>query len=305
MLATSPDCLKQKMTITAPYFAFDNLTVIGLKAQVIETTISHCQLNQIAGFSRTGHDGLSMAQIYRLLNNIGACAIELHNQLDHKNYYLTEQARGKRLTGLNLARADFPLTLRAKGKKITSMTGCAKADLYNADGVKLFSLKLNYTILSAELFHQRYGFYRQNINKEKAPQHRQQPQQLQLPPLNELIITPPHHAVATFGPVEQHFCAGHFDQYNALPVDILIDKSIELAQQWLNVTHKSVAMELSLNKFNLTTDELAFSEDELSLSCCQLPTQLNKPSAEQTINVTVLVYVRAQAIAEIELEFGH
>jgi hypothetical protein len=323
--------LAQQLTISAPYFQPQDFERTGFQAGTLNTQLT---LKDFASsLSSTLEPQLiTTAQLFRRLSNLAICAIELNNKSTQQFCYLAEFVTAKNyqtaesdnpnvnaITELNLN--DFPLTAKAKGKLVNqsaqsntnannnaNASASAKVDLYNNKQQKVYSLKLSFVAIKWIDFQQKYASYRHNnqppytqTDKQANSQTSNQltAEQIPLPTLTDVIHTPPAHAATVYGPIDPIHCAGHIDGFNPLPIDVLVSKSTELALQWLAIQYPDSHHLMSIKKYQLTTSELAFSHDELSISCCQLDNENNTTE----LTVSVLIYVRSQAISEMELTF--
>lgn len=288
--------LVQRLTINKPFFQIPEIIITGFNNQEIESQLNLDDFNsQLA--STKEPQLLSSAQLHRVLSNLAICAIELNNNSEQSFYYLTEQAKAKNhqlcqaeVPELNLE--DFPLIAKAKGK-LTDATAGAKVDLYNAQAQKIYSIKFTFLAVNKSAFEQKYVDYL--VTKVATTDDKSMPRQL--PQLDEFIYTPPAHAAALFGPIDQKFCQGYIDNYNPIPNDILVRQSIELALQWLEIQRPTDHHNYNILKYQLINSELAFSHDELSITCCQLHSE----NADDEMTLSILIYVRAQAISEMEV----
>lgn len=196
-----------RISVAPPYFDLTDLDEVG--AGIVEATVpSHPTTGSEAG-------AIEAAQVARHLAILGSCAIALSRDDDARHHYLATRAHYSRLA--NAPRTvDGPLRARAIGSWVDRRTARAVVTLTTADGQGLNLLEVEYTVLAPRMF--------ARLN----------------PPidLDSLADVSPRPATVEqlsdgvrvdAGPIPVEMCAGHFPDYPAAPVAIVMGRLCEAA----------------------------------------------------------------------------
>jgi hypothetical protein len=191
---------------------------------------------------------ISAAEVGRHLAILGSCAVSRMNPQEGQHYYLARRARVERLHEGPLPRAPGLLWGQAKAEFKERRTASALTLLSSAEGQPLFSMNVDFNVLSAAAFQRLFQGARQELRREpraeRAPRDagpvdflslRQNPHR-EPPPLRDLVREG-ECLRGTLGPVGPELCKGHFALYPVLPVAVVMSGLSGLAgtllRQWL------------------------------------------------------------------------
>ena len=240
---------------------------------------------------------IDVGLIFRHLSDLGFQSLK---QSNHLLTPIIKQGRLKQIRPLAIHHNDLPLRAVAKGKMTDEQLGCAKADLFSAQGEKLYSLKLNYQ-LQNQLQNQLQK--NQHLPPHSETTHTGDTSQtnhnLYSPNLTGVIISPPIDATATCPPLSQQQCATWHNHAHNVPQDVLIEQCLALAKVFLKCKNANLDSAYVLRKVNFTSIKNALAGQELTIN-----THLSAQSGpfEPSFNFDCSVYANQQRIAEITIE---
>jgi len=213
-VSNEQDRLYDLICVDRPYFALQNLEVIS--AGAVSATVEFESDNEY-------EQGLSTAEIGRHLAILGSCALASLNDSQKKNFYLTTLATGVRFHySVSKGNTYF---ITARGKKSSKRAGQAQMELRATNGQLLAEMTTEYSVVPSGTFERLYKDYRQETNHVSSPYT--QPMPVVLTELSENL------AKANINKIDSRYCAGHFAQYPALPVAMLMEVLNRLVGQHL------------------------------------------------------------------------
>ena len=186
------------------------------------------------------------AEVVRHLIVLGSCAASRVNPTAGQCFYLPRRARLERLLSQPLAPAAEPLWAHAKAEFQDRRLARALTLLSSPEGQPLFSVSVDFNVLSAEAFQGLFQGARQELRREPRAARdertpvdylalRQNPHRLP-PPLRDWVREG-ECLRATLGPVGLELCKGHFAQHPVLPVAVMVGGLTRLAgallRQWV------------------------------------------------------------------------
>jgi 3-hydroxymyristoyl/3-hydroxydecanoyl-(acyl carrier protein) dehydratase len=178
------------------------------------------------------------AEVVRHLSILGSCAASRVNPTSGQSYYLPRRVRLECLHPRPLAPLAEPLWAHAKAEFQDRRLARALTLLSSPEGQPLFSVDVDFNVLSAEAFQRLFQGARQELRREpraerdaRAPVDyaalRQNPHR-QPPPLRD-PVREGECLQAMLGPVGLELCKGHFAQYPVLPVAMVVSGLSRLA----------------------------------------------------------------------------
>jgi len=232
--------LYARICVRDPYFALQDVMEGGLGEVTARVPV---EVNPDAEASP-----ISAAEVGRHLAILGSCAVSRVNPNDGQHYYLARRARVERLHDGPLPRAPGLLWGQAKAEFKERRVASARTLLSSAEGQPLFSMNVDFNVLSAAAFHRLFQGARQELRREprsaREPRDagpvdfaalRQNPHR-NPPPLRDLVREG-ECLRATLGPVSAELCKGHFALHPVLPVAVVMSGLSGLAgtllRQWL------------------------------------------------------------------------
>ncbi len=196
------DYLKSLIEVTEPYYALTNLSID-------EENILKADVNKQLDCDHEVK-GMSYSEAGRHLAILGSLALANSNPLKEKHYYLATKAYVKRVYQQaydEIEHVGYMSTIHFDRKK-----GIAKGYLNTKTGKKIYTITVEYQVLSGRLFERMFKQHKQvtpciegyNPYRERIP-------------LFDLK-TDKESCSATLGVINKDICVGHFDDYPALPV---------------------------------------------------------------------------------------
>ncbi|WP_309572649.1 hypothetical protein, partial [Deinococcus sp.] len=197
------DHLMQRICVRAPYFALQNLRLFDGTFMAEATAESRASAEQ---------GPMQAAEISRHAAICGLCAVALNFDDDDRRYYLAQDATytGFRNVSPYGTEVSFSATVLERNKRQ------AMAEItITAGGEELAHLRVTYTILSEasfrRLFRSKHDPEFSSLRYDRMPE----------PPAGE-FSTEGNTTVLTLPEVPRDACAGHFEQYPAMPVAVLM-----------------------------------------------------------------------------------
>jgi 3-hydroxymyristoyl/3-hydroxydecanoyl-(acyl carrier protein) dehydratase len=176
---------------------------------------------------------ITAAEVGRHLAILGSCAASRVNRKEGQHYYLARRARLERLHEGPLPRFSEPLWGSARAEFTDKRSATARTLLASPTGQPLFSLEVEYNVLSAAAFSRLFQGARQEMRREpraeRGPRNgtpgdfaalRQNPYRTALP-LRD-FVRDGECLKATLGPVRAEQCKGHFALHPVLPVAVVM-----------------------------------------------------------------------------------
>lgn len=206
-----PDDLLSRICVRPPYFALQNVRLEGdlLVADAKAELPQGLALGPMRPGDLSRHGAIA-----------GLCALALRQKDDERRYYL---ATGATFTGY-LSQAPYGAQLRFEAEitRFGKRDGSVFITAYNYQE-RVATLDVTYTILNTLLF-------------ERLNAHRRQPTpRTELEPVTVKDIrwqgNTGRYQIPTL-PVEM--CAGHFDDFPAAPVALLMDQLAQIAERFVN-----------------------------------------------------------------------
>ena len=202
--ATATARALERISVARPYFALEDLEEVG--DGIVNATIpSHPAEAPEAG-------AIEAAQVARHLAILGSCAVALSRDDDDRHHYLATRAHYTRMANAPTS-VDGRLRAQAIGSWVDRRTARALVTLSTEDGQSLHLLDVEYTVLAPRMF--------RRLN----------------PPI-DLDALEASHGTAEgetiersedsiridAGPISAEMCAGHFPDYPAAPVAIVMGR---------------------------------------------------------------------------------
>jgi 3-hydroxymyristoyl/3-hydroxydecanoyl-(acyl carrier protein) dehydratase len=233
-----------------PYFAFQRFDVDS--EQVTSALVAEHPLADEVG-------PIAAAEAGRHLAIIGSCAAAMANPTRARHYYLAREAYIERTT------APVPpdvsrLTAHATASMPDKRTARAQCSLFAGDG-KLFSLDVNYAVLSEAIFTRFYGKYATEPDNV-TPLQRVNPYRSSLP--LEIFENDGKRMRGTLGVIRKELCAGHFTRFPCLPVAALMH-ALSRAAGALFVQRAGLPLKYTVESAEVSAKELAFAGTRLDL----------------------------------------
>lgn len=243
-----PNELLELIDINPPYFAYDQVT----KAED-GSIFAKVPIQQPLG-SELGP--ISAAEASRHLAILGVCACALTNPIKKRHYYLAYKgiyervAEPKTENATLYARAECISVDRKKGEAIT--------ELHDEYGTTLVVLRVFYHVILDSTFERLYknNFIAQPDFKLENPYLYMHGFKSETVYENEIACS--------MGNIPEYYCAGHFPQFPALPVAILVYNLFHMACKLAHIqdSHDSKYV---IKQYEIVADNLAFAGDKVEL----------------------------------------
>lgn len=233
--------------VTEPYFALSNLRLNGNKIEA-DIPLEH-----------TGHMepfGMSIAEVGRHMAILGSIALARVNPVKQKHYYLATDAYLERFhdkpggAGIYQGSVEVQEFNKRKGK----VSGLIISPLSG----KLYSLTVEYKVLTLQLFERMFGHEKQTT--EKKPHYnpyRKDPSIYQ-------VALGLKTSTATLGSVRKENCIGHFDDYPAMPIARLGSAMAKISGLHLNHIRSSED-EYCIRKAEIHAKSFIFAGNKIDL----------------------------------------
>ena len=201
----------RRISVTPPYFALQELatTPTGLVTARVPS----------APPSGPERGAIEAGQAARHLAILGSCAAALAREDDQKLHYLATKAHYSRTPGTPAPTGGEPLIAEAFATWIDKRTARALITLSTAAGAELTRLDVTYAVIAPKVFerlHQPSAF------------------ELPIPQVTHGLLDAPVLRTAdgvrmVCGPVPAALCAGHFPDYPAAPIAIVMGQLCKTA----------------------------------------------------------------------------
>jgi len=235
----------RRICVQKPYNRLENLAPFG-GAGVAASVTFEAPVGLEAGY-------LASAEIGRHLAILGSCALARNNPSDERHYYLAHRALLRRFTAPHVRQGE-PLRLVA----VPFEKDSADVELRDHRDQVIASLSVDYRLLSGRLFAR---LFRAHFRDASASSDAPSPYGTPVPFEGETHAVDSAHALLS--EVTPALCAGHFQEYPALPVAILMDGINRLACAHL---FRSTSKEIALATCAVKAEQLAFAGESLQFS---------------------------------------
>jgi hypothetical protein len=238
--------LREKICVRPPYFQLTDLEPFG--ADGVRAYV----------FFESPHgaesDALASAEVGRHLAILGSCALARNNPRPGRHYYLATEAVLFRHRTANLS-AYEPLCVRATPDGATR----AEIELFASDGTLNSTLSCKYHVLPERLFERLFKNHRLT---EPCPDHLL-PSPYRTPIAPQLLAVDGTSASCLLAEVTPGMCLGHFDEFPAMPVAVLMDGLHRLiCQHAVGRVHPYV----QLRSADVHAERLAFAGESVEFS---------------------------------------
>ncbi len=246
--------LKSLIEVTEPYYALTNLTIDDesvLKANVKKELDCDHEVK-----------GMSYSEAGRHLAILGSLALANSNPVKEKHYYLATKAYVKRVYQDSYEDIDhvaFMKTVLFNRKK-----GVANGHLKTANGKLVYTITVEYQVLSNSLFERMF-----KQHKQETPYLEGYNPYRDSIPLFDLVKTN-ESCSATLGTINKDICVGHFDDYPALPVARIAQVLTSIASIQNNEVEKKIEP-LRIKHVVLYAKAFLFAGEEMSVKSIYEP----------------------------------
>lgn len=235
--------------INPPYFAFD-----GLQKHSNGTVSAELPVQQPLGNEQ---GPISAAEASRHLAIMGVCSCALANPVKQRHYYLAYKGIYERVSE---PKENATLYARAECISVDRKKAEALAFLEDEFGTTVIVLRVYYHVILDTTFERLY-----KSNFQERPDFKlTNPYTIAHPLENEYFFENEVHA--SMGTVPAYFCAGHFPQYPALPVAILVYNLFRLSAVLLDHLVEGQNTPCLIRQYEIEADNLAFAGSKVDLS---------------------------------------
>ncbi|WP_375767865.1 hypothetical protein NR798_40290 [Archangium gephyra] len=255
-----------RICVRDPYYALSEVRVAGEGKLTARVPVEQ----------ETGGEAspINAAEVGRHLAILGSCAASLVNPKEGQHYYLARRARLERLHAGPLPRASELLLGTARAEFREKRTATAHTRLTDARGQGLFSLEVDYNVLSAAAFLRLFQGARLDMRREpraeRGPRNtsgdfaalRQNPHR-QPPPLHG-YVRDGECLKATLGPVSAELCKGHFALHPVLPVAVVMSGLSGLAGTLLRQLVGNPSARYLVTRGEVRADSLAYAGESVT-----------------------------------------
>ncbi len=256
--------LYARICVRDPYFALREVTVVG-EGEVLARVPVEQEPGQEAS-------PINAAEVGRHLAILGSCASSLVNPKEGQHYYLARRARLERLHEGPLPRATGLLWGAARARFNDKRTATASTLLASPEGLPLFSVEVDYNVLSAAAFQRLFQCARREMRREPRERRagspedfaalRQNPHRLPLP-LRD-YVRDGECLKATLGPVSAELCKGHFAMHPVLPVAVVMSGLSGLAGTLLRQLLGNPSARYLVTRGEVRADSLAYAGETVT-----------------------------------------
>lgn len=204
-----------RISVARPYFALDDLEVLGGGAA--SATISRTEPT----WPEAGP--IEAAQVARHLAILGSCAAAFARDDDSRNHYLATKAHYTRLAGGPTTWSDEPMRAEAFATWLDKRTARAYIKLSTLDGQGSHLLDVHYSVLAPKMFKRLHPPAETIIDLEPS-MHIDGAIDCGLNMSSDAIEDHGDGVRVDCGPILASACAGHFPDYPAAPVAILMGR---------------------------------------------------------------------------------
>lgn len=235
--------------VHTPYYALQDVCVLK-----DNTVAARVMPESAIGFEEWP---ITMAEACRHLAILGSVASAMMNPTKSKHYYLAHKGTYKRVSNKK-STPGKQLTLLAECISFDKRLAMAKACLIDEENELICGIDVSFHVIPQGMFSRLFAYgYRDYLPTISSPYiHKNELHDLQFYDVR---------ATATLGEIEERFCSGHFPNYPALPVAVLLgvlhDLCIHLVRHLSNSEHAKIIVEAC----TLTADNLALVADTVSL----------------------------------------
>jgi 3-hydroxymyristoyl/3-hydroxydecanoyl-(acyl carrier protein) dehydratase len=263
-----PSGLYARICVRDPYFALREVTEVG-EGEVLARVPVEQEPEAEAS-------PINAAEVGRHLAILGSCASSLVNRKEGQHYYLARRARLERLHEGPLPRFSEPLWGAARAEFSDKRVANARTLLASPEGLPLFSLEVEYNVLSAAAFSRLFQGARQEMRREPRPERgprgdgspadfaamRQNPYRKPLP-LRD-FVREGECLKATLGPVGADQCKGHFALHPVLPVAVVMSGLSGMAGALLRQLLGDEAVHYLVTRGEVRADNLAYAGETVT-----------------------------------------
>ena len=260
--------LYARICVRDPYFALREVRSVGPDEVTAEVPVEQ----DVGGEASP----INAAEVGRHLAILGSCAASRVNPQQGQHYYLARRARLERLHEGPLPRATGLLRGTARAEFKEKRTATAYTRLSSPEGQPLFSLEVDFNVLSAAAFLRLFQGARQEMRQE--PRTGREPRgtpadfaalrrnpHCQPPPLRDFV----HDGEclkATLGPVSAELCKGHFALHPVLPVAVVMSGLSGLAGELLRRRVGNAAVRYLVARGEVRAESLAYAGERVTFS---------------------------------------
>ncbi len=207
-----------RICVTRPYFALENLERDCTDQLVAGVNVETPCLNEVGP--------ITAAEAGRHLAILGSCAAADANPANGKHYYLAHRAIFRRPSNTATDEAIGPLQAKARGSLDSKRKASAMMAM-SMDRQPVCTLSVEYHVLPERMF------AKLNAASRQPNQHTEANPYASPCPFTVSKLTSDSLA-ASLGVVRPEQCQGHFDNYPAMPVAILMSTLIRSSGQLLD-----------------------------------------------------------------------
>lgn len=241
--------LLQLIDINPPYFAYD-----GVYKHEDGSVTARVPIEQPLGNEK---GPISAAEASRHLAIIGVCSCAFANPVKQRHYYLAYRGIYERV---NEPKEGATLYARAECISVDRKKAEALTMLEDENGITVAVLRVYYHVILDTTFERLYKNHFQEHPEFKLTN----PYKMAHPLENEYFFGNEVHA--SMGEVPAYFCAGHFPQYPALPVAILVYNLFRLSALLLDHITDGQNTPCLVRQYEINADNLAFAGSDVQLS---------------------------------------
>ncbi len=213
----------ERISVSAPYFALEDLTELGggiVAATVPAAPPQHPEIGS-----------MEAAQVARHLAILGSCAAALAREDNKRHHYLATKAHYSRLANAGAVQpgAGEPLRAEAIASWIDRRSARALIKLSTESGHGLNVLDVEYTVLAPKMFSRLHPPLDLDPDLGTDPDNNTD----RVSSLGFDVIETDLGVDVNCGPIPPSMCAGHFADYPAAPVAIVMGQLCRAAGRGL------------------------------------------------------------------------
>jgi 3-hydroxymyristoyl/3-hydroxydecanoyl-(acyl carrier protein) dehydratase len=258
--------LYPRICVRDPYFALKDVTVVKQGELVARVPVQQDPEAEAGP--------ISIAESGRHLAILGSCASAMLAPKDGQHFYLACGARGQWLIPEPMARSTELLWGMARAEMTGKRTATARTLLSMSDGTPVFSLDVDYNVMSAAAFTRLFGEARVDMRREprKDDGVQRTPEEwakLRTNPYSKPLALRDwrpdgEFLTASLGKVTAEMCKGHFAMHPVMPVAIVASGMTRVATTLLRRLEAAPWARCVAKDVRLSADSLAYAGQEVT-----------------------------------------
>lgn len=240
----------KKISVKPPYFALSNMAI-----ETNETLSAVVPVEQPMG---NEYGIISAAEAGRHMAILGSCALALQNPNQERHYYLAIGAKVKKISNLF---ENSTLLGKANVLSLNKRNGIVSTKLITDKGQLLYTIEVTYKIMHHSLFEKLFS---QNRCSNPTIPTFNNPYLNEIPLGNSIFEN--NMLKTVLGPLEPHECQGHFHEFPAVPVAVLMHSLSKAAGQLFSHQLGKKNLPYIVEEGLIKAENLAFAGNKINIA---------------------------------------